>query len=466
MLRFDFNNVRAERVGAENGLSAAEWSSALQEHGAACAGVVAESRRGAYGFTALPDSLAVARRVSEFAATARDRFENFVVLGIGGSALGPLALHTALCHPFYNLLPRPSRPGPRFFVLDNIDPVETGALWEVCDPKTTLYNVITKSGTTAETLADLLIAVDSLERAVGRTWREHLVATTDPARGLLREFAKEEDLATFAIPPDVGGRFSVFTPVGLLPAAMCGIDIETLLGGARTAASAGSIDDPSRNPAFISALVHHLLDQRRGKHIAVMMAYAESLYNVADWFRQLWAESLGKRVHTDGSPAGTGPTPVKALGATDQHSQIQLYAEGPNDKFVTFLGVDSFAARGPIPTVIDDPQASYLGGRSLEELIHAEQAGTAVALTDAGRPNATISLAGVNAASIGALLYLFEMQTVFAGRLYRVDPFDQPGVEAGKVAAFALMGRAGHEARAAEIRRRTAESDPNWTLTL
>lgn len=466
MLRFDFNNVRAERIGSEHGLSSAEWTAALGEHAAACRDVVAEARRGAYGFTSLPESLSLARRISEFAESARSRFENFVVLGIGGSALGPLALHTALCHPFHNLLPRDRRPGPRFFVLDNIDPVETDALWEVCDPKTTLYNVITKSGTTAETLADLLIAVDSLERALGDKWREHVVATTDPAKGLLREFAKEEDLQTFAIPPNVGGRFSVLSPVGLFPAAMCGIDIETLLGGARAAAAASMGEDPAKNPAFASALVHYLLDQRHGKRIAVMMSYAESLYNVADWFRQLWAESLGKRVHTDGSPAGTGTTPVKALGATDQHSQVQLYVEGPNDKFVTFLGVEKFAQRGPIPTVIDDPQASYLGGRTLEELIHAEQAGTAVALTDAQRPNATISLGEVNAATIGALLYLFEMQTVFAGRLYRIDPFDQPGVEAGKVAAFALMGRAGYEARATEIRRRTAESDPSWTLSL
>lgn len=390
----------------------------------------------------------------EFAEETEGRYDALLVIGIGGSALGTIALSTALLPFFYNQLDAEERAGrPRLHVLDNIDPDETAALLDRLDLRRTLVNVISKSGTTGESMASYLIVKERLEAAVGpATLREHLVLTTDPEKGALRDIGRSLGLRMFDLPPGVGGRFSVLSSVGLLPAAITGMDVPALLAGARHMGDRIAATGGWDNPACAFAGVHYLEDTALDRRTSVMMPYAARLRDLSDWYRQLWAESLGKAFDRRGRTVNYGPFPVKALGATDQHSQLQLYMEGPDDKVFTFLGVGEFAQDVPIPAPGSEAQAlAYLGGHTLAELLWAEQRSTAWALAKEGRPSLTITLPRVDAFWMGGLMYLFEMATAVAGDLYDVDAYDQPGVEAGKEATYALMGRPGYEALAREI---------------
>ncbi len=390
-----------------------------------------------------------------FAEEARGRYDALLVIGIGGSALGTTALATALLPFFRNELSAQERGGfPRLYVLDNVDPDETEALFSHLDLTRTLVNVISKSGTTGESMASYLLVRERLEAAVGRDGlRDHLVFTTDPFKGTLRKIGTSLGIPMFDIPPRVGGRFSVLSPVGLLPAALTGIDVRGLLAGAQDMADWIGRSDGWENPAAVFAGVQYLEDVRFGRRVSVMMPYSARLRDVADWYRQLWAESLGKEVDRQGRTVNVGPLPVKSLGVTDQHSQLQLYAEGPDDKIITFLGVGAFEHTLTIPAPDADAEAlAYLGGHSLSELMWAEQRGTTWALAQKGRPSLTITLPRVDAFQVGALLYLLEMATAIAGELYDIDAFDQPGVELSKEATYALMGRPGYEALAEKMK--------------
>ncbi|MCK5656075.1 MAG: glucose-6-phosphate isomerase, partial [Candidatus Aureabacteria bacterium] len=351
-------------------------------------------------------------------------------------------------HPFNGFLSKEKRKRPRIFVMDNIDPDVFNSLFDVIDLKNTLFNVITKSGGTAETMSQFIIVRDMLKKVYGESYSEHVIATTDPEKGNLKAIAKEEGYKTFDIPQNVGGRFSVFSPVGLLSAAVTGIDVRKLLEGTKAMEERCKDESFKNNPAYMYSILHYLLDINRGKNISVMMPYSSRLKDVADWYRQLWAESLGKKK----SAGFVGQTPVKALGATDQHSQVQLYAEGPNDKLIIFLGVRKFDSDVTIPKAFEDKKGvSYLCGHTMSELFHAEQKATALALTKSKRPNATIWLDKVNENSIGQLLYMLELATAFSGFLYEIDPFNQPGVEEGKNLTYGMMGRPGYEKKKEEI---------------
>ena len=460
-IRYDTTNVMADRVGPENGLSDAELAAIAPRVAGHHDALLAERKAGRLPFLDLPHARDTVDAIETFAASARGRFENLVVLGIGGSALGTIALHGALGHPFHNLLATEKRPGTRLFVADNIDPVLMQGLLDVIDPAETLFNVVTKSGETAETVSQLMLVTALLRDRLGSAWTDHVVATTDPVKGALRRIADSEGFVTFEVPEYVGGRFSVLSPVGLLPAALVGLDSRTLLTGAERMDARLQTGRLERNPAYLAAAVHYLLDSKHGKSIAVMMSYSHALRDVADWFRQLWAESLGKAKSLDDRTVHIGQTPVKAVGPTDQHSQVQLYVEGPADKMFTFLAVDEPAHDVGIPDEYPDVEAcAYLGGRTFGELLAAERTGTAIALTESARPNATLTLPRLDPAALGALLLMLEVQTVMAGRLYNVNPFDQPGVEAGKVAAYALMGRKGHEKRRKEIEEASGHTQP------
>lgn len=404
--------------------------------------------------------------LAALAEQAKGRVENLVVLGIGGSALGMTALGTALLHPFHNLLPGTERGGrPRLFVVDNVDPDQIAGLFNHLDLRRSLINVISKSGSTAETMAAYLLVRRLLEQQVGRaTMRDHLIFTTDRFSGVLRKIGQEEGIRMFDIPAGVGGRFSVLSNVGLVPAALVGVDVPALLAGARAMDEWCSGDDIIVNPAATYAIIQFLSETRFNRRISVMMPYSSRLRDVADWYRQLWAESLGKAVDRQGKTVHAGMTPVKALGATDQHSQVQLYSEGPDDKIITFLQVDRFDHDVRIPdTHPDEPDLSYLAGHSFGELLNAEQVATAWALARRRRPSLTITLPRVDAGSLGQLLYLLEVATAIVGELHGIDAFDQPGVELGKQATYALMGRGGHEALAGEIRA-TAGGDRRYVL--
>lgn len=373
------------------------------------------------------------------------RFDNLVVLGIGGSALGNIALQSALNPPTWNLMPDKQRKGPRLFVIDNVDPANFRAVMDLCPPKKTLFNVVSKSGETAETAAQFMIIRDLLSKEVGKKAAEHVVAVTDPEKGTMRTICNEAGYATLPVPEGVGGRFSALSPVGLFSAAMCGIDIDGLLDGAAAMDERCADPDITQNPAAMLATLLCELAARKGKPNHVMMPYANNLYLMADWFRQLWAESLGKKHSVDGEVVYAGFTPIKALGATDQHSQVQLYREGPNDKVFALLEVEDFGHDVTIPAGLGVENLAYLEGKSMGTLLNAEKRATEYALVESQRPNLTIKFPRVDAHHIGEFMALWQIATAYAGRMLGVDAYDQPAVETGKKATFGLMGRAGFE---------------------
>ncbi len=395
--------------------------------------------------------------VKEFASQVKDKFENILVLGIGGSALGGIAVTEALLKPFWNLLtPEQRNNYPRIFFLDNIDPDTINGLLQVLDLKKTLVNVITKSGSTAETMSQFMIVKNILEQELGTDYRNNIVATTDKKTGILRQISEQEGYKTFVVPDDVGGRFSVFSAVGLLPFAMLGLDIDAMVNGIKDMDLALKNTNINENIAAQNALIHFLMDTQKGKNLSVMMPYSSRLKYVSDWYVQLWAESLGKNKDNNGNDVNIGPTPIKALGATDQHSQIQLYNEGPNDKVINFIRVKEFDTTLEIPSIFEYTGIGYLGGKTINQLINAEADSTRVALSDYSRPTITITLDKVDAYNVAQLLYMLEVQTAIAGELYNINTFNQPGVEQAKNYTYALMGRAGYEDSAKALQDKMA----------
>ena len=450
-IRIDFNFMMREQIGDGPGLDA-EDINFLSGHVESIHDVLTGKRKsGDIPFFDLPyqDTTPIKSIAKDIAAT----FDNFLLIGIGGSALGPIAIHNALHSPFYNQLIGMGGTGrPRMYFLDNVDPDETAALLEVLDLKKTVVVVITKSGSTAETMASFLVLREAIKKTIGKIDPSQIIAITDPDTGLLRKIAREEGYRTLDIPTGVGGRFSVLTPVGLLSAAVSGLDIDEILAGAALMDRRCSNPDIWKNPAYMKGALEFLFHTVQERHISVLMAYSEALGSIIEWYVQLWAESLGKKYGLDGRTVYTGQTPVKAIGATDQHSQLQLYIEGPHDKTITFLRVEKFNTEIPIPGAFNEIEGvNYLCGHTLNELINAEQRATEVALARAGRPNCRIDIPAITPSVIGQLFYMFEVQTAFAGGLYKIDPFDQPGVEEGKRLTFGMMGRKGFEDKKREV---------------
>ena len=450
-IRLDVNPMMAEYVGPR-GIARADLDALVPELKRAHAAVEAGRGKDMQGWMDLPyNQEEVVADIEATAAKVREEFDAFVVLGIGGSALGPAAVQAALNHLHYNELPAEKRGAPKLYVEDNIDPERMAALMDVIDLSKTCFNVITKSGGTAETMSQYLIVTEALKAACGDDWKRHIIITTSASKGFLIKIAQREGFKTFYIPDGVGGRFSELCPVGLLAAAVCNIDIRAMLEGAKDMDERCKTDEVFANPALLDAGLM-LLAMNKGANMSVMMPYADSLKLMADWYAQLWAESLGKNVTLDGQPCNAGQTPIKTLGVTDQHSQLQLYTEGPFDKVVTFLSVTNYRKVVPIPHGCEDiPDVSFLGGHTMEELIQAENKATAHALTMAGRLNYTIHVPEINAFTLGELLFLFELQTAYAGAMFNINTFNQPGVEAGKKATFALLGKPGYADKKAEL---------------
>ena len=405
----------------------------------------------------LEDMLAQTSELIEYADQVAEQFDNFVVLGIGGSALGPIAVHQALLPYYYNELPAEQRGNrPRLYVLDNIDPDRFDDFLKLIDLNKTVFNVVSKSGSTSETMAQFLIIREKLQAVCGADYAQHIIVTTDAEKGNLLPIAIKEGYRRFVIPAGIGGRFSELTPVGLLPAAVCGIDIVALLEGALAMDQVvRETNEVLNNPAQLRATLSYLAWQEK-KNISVFMPYSDGLKTMADWYAQLWAESLGKKLDRQGAEIWVGQTPVKALGVTDQHSQVQLYAEGPNDKVITFVTVSQPQRDVAIPVDYSLPDnVQFLGGHTLAELLASEQKATEYALTLVGRQHQRIILPVLNAYTLGQLILLLEWETAYMGELLNINAFDQPGVEEGKIGTYALMGRQGFEQRKAEIEEET-----------
>jgi glucose-6-phosphate isomerase len=446
VIRFAYGRLFQDGLDGEHGLARARLDELTRRFPAVHDEVRARRAAGEYGFYDLTDQGPTVREIAAFAEGLGQAHDHVLVLGIGGSALGTRALLGALRPPAWNELDDEGREFfPRLTVLENVDPTSVAAALKRIDPRRVLVNVISKSGGTAETMAQYLVVRGWLEEALGDAASRHLVFTTDPERGALRELASREGIASLAIPPAVGGRFSVLSPVGLLPAALVGIDIQGLLTGAKRAVERAAADDLLRNPAALYGGLHWAADTGLGARIHVVMPYTDRLREFGEWFRQLWAESLGKRVDRNGQLVYAGPTPVSAVGATDQHSQVQLFMEGPFDKVITFVTADELGMDLPLPARDHLPaDLAYLPGHSLGGLLRAEYHATAAALSRMGRMNCTVRLPAITPESVGELIMFFQLATGYAGVWYGVNPFDQPGVELGKRLTFAALGRPGY----------------------
>ncbi len=458
-IRIDYNNMMEATLG-DKGISDKKFNGMADKAKAAFDAVEAGKGKNMMEWADLPYKQdAVVEDIIQTAKEIRKNYEYFVVLGIGGSALGPIATFQAINHLHYNDLPRRLRKGPKFYVEDNVDPERMAALLDVIDVKKTMFNVITKSGSTSETMTQYLIISAILKEKLGADAKNHIIATTSLEKGNLIKIAKAESYKTFYIPDGVGGRFSELSPVGLLAAAVTGIDIKGMLQGARFMDETCNSASLKKNPALILATLQ-VIAMEEGKNIGVMMPYADGLKYIADWYCQLWAESLGKNVELDGTPCNKGQTPVKSLGVTDQHSQVQLYTAGPFDKVITFIGVDEYRTEVKIPDGCKEyPNVNFLCGHTMNELIQAERKATEYAITKAGKQNYTIMLPILNEFTLGQLMYLFMLQTAYAGAMINIDTFDQPGVEEGKNATYALLGRPGYDDKRAELANAPQKQD-------
>ena len=441
MIRFDFSGATDKLVGRQ-GIAAGDIEAVLPALAAVHKAIENARAKREILFYDLPKDTAMVEQVKTLAGSLKGRFKNIVHLGIGGSSLGPKAIFSALKDPLHNLGSEP-----RLFFMDNVDPELMHSIIEHINPQETLFTVVSKSGGTAETAAQFMVVHDLLKRTLGEGCKDHLVLITDPEKGVLRKLAASDGIANLSIPPEVGGRFSVLTPVGLFPAILLGIDIDGLMEGARAMADCVLQPDVFKNPAYLYAAIHFLA-LARGVNISVLMPYSNALYDLADWYRQIWAESIGKKQSLKGKSVFTGQTPVKALGATDQHSQVQLYVEGPFDKIVNVIDVKNFRTDVAIPRVFEDTaEMGYLAGKSIAELIKAEARGTMGALIESRRMTTNISIDAIDARTLGALFMFFEAATACMGYLLDINPFDQPGVELGKQITFDLMGRSGYEGK-------------------
>ncbi len=435
----------ADVIGGEHGITPEQLKDLADKTSPLISQLNKERQGGKTPYRDLPYNSRISQQVKELVKELRGRCENLVVFGIGGSALGNIAVQTAL-NPYMHNIDENQRTGPRLFVFDNVDPPQLVSFLDWLGDKLdkTIFNVISKSGRTAETAAQFMIIRKLLLDKLGPDGlRDQVVATTDSRKGTLRKIAEDADLRCLEVPDGVGGRFTVLSAVGLFSAAMCGIDTDSLLEGARDMDTRVKCEDFKKNPAAINAAVNYHF-YNHDKKISVMMPYSYALKDLSDWYRQLWAESLGKVKDLAGNEVHIGPTPVKALGTTDQHSQVQLYREGPNDKLFTFLQVNNFDKDikiGPAPNCAGE--LDFLAGKNLSKLLNNEKKATEYALLTDKRPCLTVFFEKANAYTIGQFIYLFEVTTSFVGALFNINPYDQPAVELGKDATFALMGKPG-----------------------
>lgn len=442
-ITFDDTNYFAGMVGAAHGISRKEFDSGAKAAAQALKGYHKLSDDGVYGFAHLPFNQDLAG-IQSLAASLKGSYDSVCLVGIGGSALGPWAVDCALRGP-HPVQAKHDASNPRLVILDNIDPMFLEAALASMNPKKTIVLVVTKSGSTAETTSTFLLVYDWLKQGVGaKKAPSRVIAVTTEGKGDLDGLAKREGFASFYIPQNVGGRFSVLTPVGLVPAALTGVDIAKLMKGAAAINHLAWNADLSVNLPLRSALIHWLLWTKKQKTIQVSFPYSNRLWGMAFWFRQLWAESLGKAKDRKGNLVHVGQTPVAALGATDQHSQVQLYIEGPNDKLFSLYRVNKFDTPGKIPAAkLGFESFDYLAGQNFAKLIDAECRATAAALTENQRPNGTYTIDRVDAEHVGALFQMLEFETAFVGELLDIDAFDQEGVELGKKLTYGLMGRKG-----------------------
>ena len=450
MIKLSYRNADSAVIGAEHGLNITEEFNNYQEK---IASIITSlnQRKDKPGqwlqWMNLGYNEETVWYVKEFASMVRNRFENILVLGIGGSALGGLAVTNALLQPYWNLLSKKQRDNyPKIFFLDNIDPDTINGLLQVLELKKTLINVITKSGDTAETMSQFMVLRDLMQKELGDDYRKHIVATTDKKMGILRQLADQEGYKTFFVPDDVGGRFSVLTAVGLLPIACAGINIDELMVGAKAAMNKFADFDLSVNDAVRYAVIRNIL-LGKGKNTEILVGYEPYMLMLNEWWKQLYGESEGKDKK--------GIFPASVVFSTDLHSMGQYIQDGQRNLFETVISIADPGAQFEIP---NDPAnvdgLNFIAGRQLDSVNKAAQTATIVAHNDGGVPNLLLEVSDRTPASLGYLMYFFEFACGVSGYILGVNPFNQPGVEAYKKNMFALLGKPGYESEKAALEAR------------
>ncbi|MBF0555503.1 MAG: glucose-6-phosphate isomerase [Nitrospirae bacterium] len=446
MLEMHFGNMLEEVIG-DKGLSLVEIEG-VREKTAIAHSQIHERKWDELAFIDLVNQ--DTSEIKELAGNIVENSDLFLLLGIGGSAMGPRAILEAL-QPMHNF-----RNHPKIFIYDNIDPRTLEAIIEIIDPHRTTVNVVSKSGNTAETVASFMIFWAHMNKVLGNEAARRFIITTNPEGGILRQIVKENNLMSLPIHPSIVGRYSVLSPAGLLLSEIAGISSDELLLGAKDILTRCSNAELWENPAYLFSVLLYLMCVKEKRTVNVMMPYADGLKSLSEWFCQLWAESLGK--------LGLGITPYPAVGTTDQHSQLQLWMEGPEDKVVIFIRIDDYGSNIRIPKVFEKiDEFSLLSGQCLNDLIGAAAKSTELALSNASKPNMTITMPALDAYHVGQLFMFFEICTTFMGFLFGVNPFNQPWIEAGKNNTFGLMGKSGFQKQKEDIQR-MAKGNICWKL--
>jgi len=424
------DNCLADRLGA-HGLSRPAFEAALEGTVGALAALRARHDDGSLPLLLLPETRDDLPAIEARAAHHRARADDVVVLGTGGSSLGGQSL-VALADSGFG----PSGDSPRLHFLDNVDPHTFDHLFRAVDLARTDFIVISKSGGTAETITQFLVCLAALSDSVGpEALREQITVITEPGDNPLRRLATDHGLLVMDHDPGIGGRYAALSLVGLLPAAIAGLDIAAVREGAhKVLYGTLTARHPAASEPAVGAAVNIGLWRERGLATSVLMPYSDRLAWFGMWYRQLWAESLGKE--------GRGTLPVRALGTVDQHSQVQLYLAGPRDKLFTLVLTDVAGTGRPIdPALASHPALAYLADRRMGDLLDAEQRATAETLARNGRPVRILRVPRVDETAMGALMMHYMLETIIAAHLLGVDPFDQPAVEEGKVLTREYLGR-------------------------
>jgi glucose-6-phosphate isomerase len=453
-VRVDLNGVFAPAIGSD-GIAAGELDGLRPELERVRTLMGSRRTEGGLPFADLPYRTADLKEIKARAEQARQDFDTLVVLGIGGASLGAEALTGALVDPRV--------PGVQVVVADSIDPTAIQALLASVDLRRTLFNVVSKSGDTAETMARFLIVRDRLMRELGAVdYKRHLLVTTEKERGSLRQIVNDEGFPSLPAPADVDGRFAALSAMGLFPAAVAGVDIDEIVAGA------AAIDERSRratealaDPPLALGGVLWPLATHRGARIVVLMSYSERLAALAEWFSQLWVGSLGKATDRTNRRVDWATNAIRARGSADQHSHLELFLEGPKDKVVLFVRVEDHGDTITVPAAYQDiDEVACLGGQSLGAILNAEHTATQFALATHGRPSLTINLPAVSPYTVGQLVYLLELATVSTGYLADIDPFGQRAIDDAKALTYALLGRSGAEAQRGEVEAWLGRKDP------
>ena len=432
-MKVDLSSVLSENIG-EHGLpkeSILKDTSFLKKVKTA---ILSKINEDYYPLMLPEEMLKEVNEINDYASHIRDKFDNLVVVGMGGSVLGNELLHYSL-NGIYSNLERPKK----VYFLDNIDPETNLTLLKTLDLKKTFFNFITKSGNTSETLLSMLLIFDIVKKE-GLDLKEHILFTTDPEKGLLRRLSKELGVKAYPIHPNVGGRYSVLSHVGLFSAAFEGIDIEKLLEGARRRKDKFAQGVEDKDSSMMLALAQYKLFIEKKVNINVLFSYSDGLEYLGKWYEQLLAESIGKQFTRDGKKIFTGITPVVARGPYHQHSTLQLFMEGPFDKLIMFVAPKNLRKDIIVFNNIAMPELEFLDNKKYSELLQSEFVATKMALTQNGRPNLSIEIEKIDEENIGELIYFFELEVLALGELLNINPIDQPSVEVGKKFTHALMG--------------------------